>query len=213
METKLFKHSHFQQTISHIMYTNHISPLPKRQLQFSFLLLSQLLQLDDISTFIHSTRHSLHILISLCLSSPSSIPTKPLLRHLQRSLHDSLLIDPLRVPIHITLLFGPRSREITLRSLMNPQHSLRYIDENAVLAQNIPHHVVVDQEASDHHRVHVFERNRVGENEVIGAAIVSDCAKRRNEIDQIGFVAFHGAEIDGFGRFEAPDSGADFVLE
>ena len=132
METKLFKHSHFQQTISHIMYTNHISPLPKRQLQFSFLLLSQLLQLDDISTFIHSTRHSLHILISLCLSSPSSIPTKPLLRHLQRSLHDSLLIDPLRVPIHIALLFGPRSREITLRSLMNPQHSLRYIDENAV---------------------------------------------------------------------------------
>ena len=96
---------------------------------------------------------------------------------------------------------------------MNSQHALGHIDENSVLAQNVPHHVVIDQEASNYHRIHVFERYRAGENEIIGAAIVSNCAERRNEIDQVGFVALHGAEGDGFGRFEAPDSGADFVLE
>ena len=213
MERKLFKVRHFQQTVVHTLQTNHNFLLSKGQFQFPFLLLCQLLQLDDISTFVHSTRNSLHIFILLCLSLPSSIPTKPLLRHLQRPLHNPLLIDPLRVPVHIALLFGPRSREITLRTLMNPQHALGHIDENAVLAQNVPHHVVIDQEASNHHRIHVFERHRAGENEIIGAAIVSNCAERRNEIDQVGFVALHGAEVDGFGRFEAPDSGADFVLE
>lgn len=70
MERKLFKVRHFQQTTEHTMQTNHSFLLPKGQLQFPFLLLCQLLQLDDISTFIHSTRNSLHIFILLCPHSP-----------------------------------------------------------------------------------------------------------------------------------------------
>lgn len=101
-------------------------------------------------------------------------PTKPILRHLQCSLHNSFFIDPFCVPIHIILLFWSRSREIAFRSLMNPQHSLCNIHENAVLIQNISHHVVIDEKTRYDNGVHIFEWDSVRENKVISTAIVSN---------------------------------------
>ena len=79
---------------------------------------------------------------------------------------------------------------------MDSNHLVGGVNQSAVLAQNVAHHVVVDPDSSDDYRVHRIKRYFLRKDEVVSASIVSLLSQSGNDVDDMRLVVRYGTYIN-----------------
>ena len=154
---------------------NQTPPLQVRHdLQPLLLLPRHLVQLYHVASLRKALRNEAGVLVSSYRSRSAATPTEPIVRELKTALRLLDVRQPLIVPLEVRLpLSAARVLLVSLQALVNADHPPSGVHEAAVLLEYVAHHVVVDAHSPHYCRLHLGVIHILGENEVVGAAVVA----------------------------------------